>query len=273
MYSRAQANSFVSPDDSLVPAMAKRTHSQMSSEVVEKECPVTAIQDVDTSLLTVKQTGLNEKGMPVFSAKYDKHRLILNLTKKWLQVKWRIEPSMYDDQDAKNLKVTLVVDDETAATLQKIEDAVKPYALQKVEDHMTKTTPPSSMFKGNDLRKWHTSINQNLFTAKVSVVSKTPSYLTQFKVRPFQKDVVAVAGKEQLQPLLDEHWGFMRAKAKVVVSLDSIYALPGQPYQSTVGIFWKIQQIMVDLPEQPERENIRWVIPDVFVDASWDDEE
>ena len=83
---------------------------------------------------------------------------------------------------------------------------------------------------------------------------------------------MAVAGKEQLQPLLDENYGFMGAKARAMVSLDSIYALPGQPYQSTAGVFWKAQHIMVDLPEQPEREKVRWVIPDVFADA-WDDEE
>jgi hypothetical protein len=173
----------------------------MSSEVVEKECPVTAIQDVDISLLTVKQSGLNKKGMPVFKVKYDKHRFILNLTpgKQWLQVKWRIEPSMYDDQDVKNLKVTLVVDDEVAATLQKIEEQIKPYALQKVKEHMKKTTPPSSRFKDDALRKWHTSIDQNLFAAKISFVSEDPTSLTRFKVRPFQKAVVAVAGKGQLQ--------------------------------------------------------------------------
>ena len=102
MYPRAQANSFVLPpaDESLLPAMAKRTASQMSEEVV-KETPITVVDEFDHGLLKIKQTGLNEEEMPILKVFYDSHRLTLNLTpgKKWVQVKWKVEASPFETKD------------------------------------------------------------------------------------------------------------------------------------------------------------------------------
>ena len=162
---------------------------------------------------------------------------------------------MYDREDATNLKVTLAVDEAAAETITRIEDVVKKVVTEKL-----KTT------FGEDDHRWHTAVKENLFTPKAALDAKEEGSLTQFKVRPFKKDVVNAAGKEELQPLLDQRSGFIGAKAKATVSPDSVWILKNAGEPATAGIFWKIYNVMVDLPEQ-----VRWVVPDVFPDASWDD--
>jgi hypothetical protein len=243
--------------------MARRTASQAFEGTV-KEFLITEFQDFDMNLFQVKERGVNKEGLPVFVTSYNQQRLTLNLTsgRKWLQVKWRIQASMYDKEDPNKLKVSLAVGDEVAATIQTIEDAVKSVVLPKLKTVML------PVFAGGD-HNWHSAIRDNVFTPKITLDAKNIASVTQFKVRPFQKDVVNVAGKDQLLPLLNENSGFMGAKARAAVSPDSIWILKGLGSDpSTAGIFWKIHHIMVDLPEQ-----VRWVVPDVFANASWDDDE
>ena len=246
--------------------MAKRTASQASEGVV-KEFPITEIADFDLDLFQVKERGLNKEGLPTFVTSYNQQRLTLNLTsgKKWLQVKWRIQASMYDKEDPSKLKVSLAVDEEAAATIQKIEDAVKAAVLPKLKATLSPKNDASDHY-------WHSSLKEGVFTPKVVLDAKNASSLTHFKVRPFHKDVIDVAGKDQLQPLLNENAGFMGAKARAVVSLDSVWVLHADGakgvHPATAGIFWKVNRFMVDLPEQ-----VRWVVPDVFANASWDDDE
>lgn len=262
MYSSVQAISFV--DNSLLPTMAKRTASQASEGAV-KEFPVIAVEDFDMDLFEVKERGKKADGMPVFVTSYNHHKLTLNLTtgKKWLQVKYRLERGMLDatlesSKESNTLKVTLAVNEQVAATVLKIEDAVKTKLLPKLME--------------TDLHKeakWYASVKEGLFAAKVVMDSKRTEHMTHFKVRPFQKDVVVVSGKEQLQPLLQDYAGFERAQAKVVVSADSVWVMPRKGTNAPMaGIFWKIHHFIVDLPE-----HVRWVVPDVFEDVDWDDKE
>jgi len=271
MYPRAQAKSFVLPpaDESLLPAMAKRTASQ-ASEAAVKDFPVTDFQDFDINLFEVKERGLKKDGTPVFVTSYNQQKLTLNLTpgKKWVQVKWRIQAGLYDKEDASTMKVTLAVGEKVAATIRKIEDAVKPVVLQKLKTAF----PVLDTVDAASLHMiWHEAIKQDdLFTAKVVLDSKNPAQLTKFMARPFQQAVVEVAGKAQLQPLLNENSGFMGAKARAAVSAESVWIMLDQqqsrPMQA--GITWKIQHFMVDLPEQ-----VRWQVPNVFANASWDDDD
>ncbi len=269
MYSRAQANSFVLPsDEPLLPAMARRTASQMSEAAV-RDFPVTDYQDFDIELLEVKDRGLKKDGTPTLVASYNQQKLTLNLTpnNKWAQVKWRIQPGLYDKSDTSSMKATLSVGEAAAATIFKIEETVKAVVLQK----LTRAFPVLGELDAVGLNQiWHGALkDEDLFSAKVILEAKTPDRLTKFKIRPFQKAVVEVAGKEQLQPLLNENSGFMGAKARATVSAESIWIILDPASRPTqAGILWKIQHLMVDLPEQ-----VRWQVPNVFANASWDDEE
>ena len=260
MYSSAQATSFVSQtasDSSFLPTMAKRTASQ-ASEAIVKEFVVTPIDAFDINLFAVKERGVKKDGTPVFVTSYNQQRLTLNLApgkKQWLQVKYKIQASMYDKEDATNLKVTLAVDEAVAETITRIEDVIKKVVTEKLKKTF-----------GEDDHRWHTAVKENLFTSKAALDAKKEGSLTQFKVRPFKKDVVNAAGKEQLQPLLDQRSGFLGAKAKATVSPYSVWILKKGGEPATAGILWKIHNATVDLPEQ-----VRWVAPDVFADASWDD--
>ena len=66
-----------------------------------------------------------------------------------------------------------------------------------------------------------------------------------------------------------------RAKAKVVVSPDSVWIIRKDPAAArlddvsfTAGIYWKIHHFMADL-----QEPVRYTVPDIFANASWSDEE
>jgi len=268
MYSRAQANSFVLPsDEPLLPAMARRTASEMSEAAV-RDFPITDFQDFEIDLLEVKDRGLKKDGTPTLVASYNQQKLTLNLTpgSNWAQVKWRIQPGLYDKSDTASMKVTLSVGEAVAATIFKIEETVKAVVLQKLK----KAFPVLGELDANGLHKiWHGAMkDEDLFSAKVVLESKNADKLTKFTVRPFQKSVVEVVGKDRLQPLLNENSGFMGAKARAAVSAESIWIILDQQSRPTsAGILWKIQHMMVDLPEQ-----VRWHVPNPFANASWDDE-
>lgn len=248
--------------------MAKRTASQIS-EAVAKDVPITVVEDFDVGLLKIKQTGLNEEEMPILKVRYDTHRLILNLApgKKWLQVKWKIEASPFDGPNPSRLGITLAVDDDTAATIAKIEDELRPVVLEKTIACIQKQC------KVKPDVAWKSAVRETLFTAKLQMSSKEPAYLTQCKIRPFKQQVLTVAGKDQLQPLLNENYGFMGAKAKATVCLEGAYVVrKGMPnHAAKVGLTWVVKQLVADLPEP--REKVQWVVPDVFADVAWEDDE
>ena len=225
--------------------MAKRTASQASESVV-KEAPVISVEDFDIGLFAAKARGLKKDGERVFATSYNHQKFRVNLTpgKKWLQVKYRIQASDYHKNDNK-MQVKLVINEEVASLISSVEEEVKKVVLAEEKNAV-----------------WHSALKDDTFAANLVMVSKSADYLTQCKVRPYQKDVVVVSGKEQLEPLLKENSCFMGAKAKVMKNDKDAKDAP------TAGMAWKINNFMVDLPEQ-----IRYVVPDVFADASWDDEE
>ena len=257
MYSSDRATSFVASDASLLPAMAKRTASQ-ASEAVVKEFPVTPLEDFDPQLFEVKVRGKKKDGTTVVATSYNSQRFTVNLTtgKQWLHVKYQIQASSYDFmKDAasqlETMKVTLAVEDNVASVIRGIEDEVKKAVLEQHKDC-----------------KWHSSVQDDLFTAKLVLTAKDPKHLTQCRVRPFQKDVVVAAGKEQVQPLLDSYSGLVRSKVKVVVSLHSVWIMKEGGGSVKAGLTWRIVNLLADVPEQT-----RYVFPDVFANFSWDDEE
>jgi hypothetical protein len=251
MYSSAQATSFVAPDASFLPAMAKRTASE-ASEATVVEFPVTALEEYDSQLFEVKVRGKKKDGTVAIAPAYNGKRLTLNL-KKWTEVKYRIRPYDYTVESVAEfqaLKVTLVADNDICSTINSVEEAVKKVVL---EQHAN--------------CKWHSSLQEDLFSAKLVVEAKDPTQLTQCRVRPFQKDVVVAAGKAQVEPLLNEYSEWARSRAKVAVTLHNVWIMrDGAGFKA--GATWRIVNIMVDLPEK-----IRHVFPDVFANASWDDDE
>ena len=250
MYSSAQASSFVAPDDSLLPAMAKRTATE-ASEATVVEFPVTALEEFDPELFEVKVRGKTKDGFAVVATAYNNKRLTLNLTtgKKWAQVKYRVSP--YDDSDFKTMKVTLVVDNAVASVIDGIEEEVKKSILGQ---HANCT--------------WHSSMHEGLFSAKIVLEDKDPAKLTQCRVRPFQKDVVVASGKDQVLPLIDGNGQLIRSKAKLAVTLQSVWIMKEKTGALKAGVNWRIVNFMVDVPEK-----ICHVFPDVFENVSWDDEE
>ena len=259
MHSSAQATSFAASDSSFLPAMAKRTETEMSEGAV-RAFTVIDYKDFDVSLLSVKDQGKDKQGLPVFVASYNNQKLTLNLTpgKKWLQVKYKVESSMYDKPTCDFWRVKLVVDDQVAETIVKIEDEVKKELLPKLA---------SADAQGESA--WKPAVEEGLFTAKLIHYAKNPSQLTQCKVRPFKKDVQVVAGFEQLKPLLSQNNHFVGAQSKVVVAAESVWIMPREnQLPPRAGIKWKIHHFVVDLPEP-----VRWIVPDVFEDVCWDDKE
>ena len=107
-----------------------------------------------------------------------------------------------------------------------------------------------------------------MFSAKLVLGAKDQKQLTQCKVRPFKKEVVMAAGKEQVQPLLDANSGLARSKVKLVVSLHSVWFMQDKPFKKSAGLVWRITNLMADVPEQT-----RYVFPDVFGDVSFDEED
>lgn len=251
MFGSAQATNSTDSDVPFLPAMAKRTASQASEPTV-KEFPVTALEDFDIGLFAAKARGLKKDGTRVFVTSYKHQKFTVNLTtgKKWLQVKYRIQASDYAQNDNK-LKVKLIVNDDVASLISSVEEEVKKVVLAEQKDAV-----------------WHSALKDDVFSANFVLEAKEEKYLSQCKARPFQKEVVMASGKEKVQPLLKANSGFMGAKAKVLVALENVWTMKKDSDTSTVGIEWKINHLMVDLPEQ-----MQYVIPDVFADASWDDEE
>ena len=251
MFGSAQATSSVASDVPFLPTMAKRTASQAAEPTV-KEFPVTALEDFDIGLFAAKARGLKKDGARVFTTSYNHQKFTVNLTtgKKWLQVKYRIQASDYAQNDNK-LKVKLIVNDDVVSLISSVEEEVKKVVLAEQKNAV-----------------WHSALKDDVFSANLVLEAKEEKYLTQCKVRPFQKEVVVASGKEKIQPLLKENSGFMGAKAKVLVALESVWTMKKDGDAPTVGIDWKINHLMVDLPEQ-----MHYVVPDVFADASWDDEE
>ena len=263
MYSRAQANSFVLPsDESSAPAMAKRTATEMSdaSEGTVKAFTVVDYKDFDVSLLSVKDRGKKADGTPVFVTSYNSQKLILNLTpgKKWLQVKYKVEASNFDAATCEFWRVKLVVDEQVADTIVKIEDEVKKEVI-----------PALQTADAQKEAAWKPAVEEGLFTAKLIHSAKHPAQLTQCQVRPYKKEAVTAAGWEQLTPLLTESNRFMAAQSKVVVAAESVWILPREgSLPPRAGIKWKIHHFVVDLPER-----VRWVVPNVFENVCWDDKE
>ena len=257
MYSRAQAKSFVLPsDESSAPAMAKRTATEASeaSDGSLKRFTIVDYSDFDVSLLSIKDRGKKSDGTPVFVASYNSQKLVLQLTpgKKWLQVKYRIEQGLYDGPNCDGFKVKLVVGEQVAQTIAQIEEEVRKVVAAKLPDAV-----------------WKPAVEEGLFTAKLIHTAKNPSQLTQCRVRPFGKDVVTLAGAEQLTTPLQENNGFMGGQAKAVVAAESVWIMGCADSSPTrAGIKWKIHHFVVDLPER-----VRWVVPDVFEDVCWDDKE
>ena len=267
MYSSAQATSFAASDSSFLPTMAKRTASQ-ASEAAVKDFPIISFGDFDNSLFAVKERGLSKDKLPVFVTSYNQQKLTLNLTpgKSWLKVKYPIEKAMNGDWNSNTQKVTLNVSEEMASVIKGVEETVEKAVMEKLVavDKEPYGRP-----------KWRSALWEGSFSAKLVLDSKKTEYLTQCRVRPFNKDVVVVAGKEQLEPLLAENNYFQGAKAKVVVSPDSVWIIRKDPAAArvdgvsfTAGIYWKIHHFMADL-----QEPVRYAVPDIFANASWSDEE
>jgi hypothetical protein len=251
MYSSAQATSFVALDASLLPAMAKRTATE-ASEATVREFPITALEDFDPKLFEVKVRGKKKDGTVAIAPAYNDKRLTLNL-KKWAEVKYRVRPydaAIESVAEFQALKVTLVVDNDICLEIGCVEEQVKKVVL---EQHAN--------------CKWHSSLQEDLFSAKLMLEAPDSLRLTQCRVRPFQKDVVLAAGKAQVEPLLNENSEWARSRAKVAVTLHNVWIMKdGAGFKA--GTTWRIVNIMVDLPEK-----IRHVFPDVFANVSWDDEE
>lgn len=250
MFASAQAPSSTVSNAPFLPTMAKRTHSE-ASEPVTKEAVVISIDDFDVSLFAAKARGLKKDGQRVFTTSYNHKRLHLNLTpvgKGLLEIKYRVQQSDYAQNDNR-MKVKFVVGEKVMSIINSIEEEVK-----------------KAVMPMHEATEFHSSLKDDVFSANLVLESKSEDYLSQCRVRPFQKDVIVVAGKEKLQPLLKENAGFVGGKARIVVSLDSIWVMTGSVGVPKVGLDWKIHTLMVSLPEQ-----IRYVVPDVFADASWDE--
>jgi hypothetical protein len=229
--------------------MAKRTASE-SSEPVVQEVQVVSVEDFDASLFATKARGLRKDGQKVYITGYNHKKLNLNLTpgKGVLEIKYRIQASDYAQNDNR-MKVKFVASEKVASVVESIEEQVKKIVQVDSPDLV-----------------WSSALKNDIFTANLVLEAKTDSYLTQCRVRPFQKDAVEVAGKEKLQPLLKENSGFMGGKAKAMVTLEAVWIMKNGGDAPTVGLDWKLHTFMVSLPEQ-----IRYVVPDVFANASWDD--
>jgi hypothetical protein len=122
--------------------------------------------------------------------------------------------------------------------------------------------------------KWIPSVKAleggDLFTAKLVLHSPDEKRLTHCIVRPFKKDVVKVAGKELLEPLLRAHRGFAKSKLKMVVALHNVWVMDDseRPGKLIAGVSWRVTNLVADLPDQVE-----YVFQDVFKDVVFDDEE
>jgi hypothetical protein len=249
MFAATQANILTASQTPFLPTMAKRTASE-SSEPVAQEAQVVSVEDFDASLFATKARGLRKDGQRVYITSYNHKKLNLNLTpgSAFLEIKYRIQASDYAQNDNR-MKAKFVASEKVAAVISSIEEEVKKIVKVDLPDLV-----------------WSSSLKNDIFAANLVLEAKTEAYLTQCRVRPFQKDVVAAAGKEQLQPLLKENSGFMGGKAKVMATLEAIWIMKNSGDAPTVGLDWKIHTMMVSLPEQ-----IRYVVPDVFANASWDD--
>ena len=249
MHSSAQATSFVAPDASLLPAMTRRTATE-AFEATLVEFPITTLQDFDPQLFEVKVRGKKKDGTVTVVPAYNDKRLTLNL-KRWTEVKYRVRPYDYESvAEFQALKVTLVVDNDICLAIGRVEEQVKKVVL---EQHAN--------------CKWHNSLQEDLFSAKLMLEAKDCIHLTHCRVRPFQKDVILAAGKAEVEPLLNENSDWVHSKAKVAVTLHNVWVMKdGAGFKA--GATWRIVNMMVDLPEK-----IRHVVPDVFANYSWDDEE
>ena len=251
MHSSAQATSLVAPDASLLPAVAKRAASE-ASEATVAEFPITSLKNYDSQLFEVSVRGKTRDGSVAFAPAYNGKRFTLNL-EKWCDLRYRVRAYDYAVESAAEfqaLKVTLIVDNNICLAINSVEEQVKKVVL---EQHAN--------------CKWHSSLQEDLFSAKLVLEARNPLHLTQCRVRPFQKDVVLAAGKAQVEPLLNEYSGWANSRAKVAVTLHNVWIMKdGTGFKA--GISWRIVNRMVDLPEK-----IRHVFPDVFANASWDDDE
>ena len=216
MFSSAQNfRNFDSTSDNSHSAMTKRSAAAASETV--KEFVVRTFDELDMTNFAVTQRGQSKDDRHVFSTSYDHQKLVMNLTpgKPWLKLAWPIQTSTYAQKEEGNtetLRVQVEVGEAMAKVILELEEAVK----LKVEAAIPDV-------------KWLSSVKtlegRDVFTAKLVWKAPNEKHLTHCIVRPFQKEVVKVVGKELLEPLLVAQKSFARSKLKMVVALHSVWTM------------------------------------------------
>ena len=258
--------------------MTKRS-AAASAETV-KEFVVRTFEELDIANFAVTQRvkqKKDDKTPEFFHASYDHQKLVINLTpgKSWFKLPWAIQAQMYfDQQEAETPKVQ----NATAKVLKEKEETLKVQveigeAVSKVLKALEDVVQTKVQAAIPDV-KWISSVKTldggDLFTAKLVLTAPDERRLTHCTVRPFKKDVVKVAGKELLEPLLQAHRGFAKSKLKMVVTLHNVWLMEDKqmPGKRIAGVSWRVTNLVADLPEQVE-----YVFQDVFKDVVFDDEE
>ena len=177
MFVTVPASSSTAPQTPFLPTMAKRTASEASEPVVQ-EVPVISVEDFDISLFAAKARGLKKDGQRVYTTSYNHKRLKLNLTpgKKWLEIKYRIQPSDLSQNDNR-MKVKFVVSEKMASIIGSIEDEVKKVVMP-----------------GHEATEFYSALKDDTFGASLVLESKSDGYLRQCKVRPRQSESHGLAG-------------------------------------------------------------------------------
>jgi hypothetical protein len=224
--------------------MAKRSAAEASEKV--REAVVTNMDELDMEKFSVKQRG-KEGDLPFFYTSYDHRQLVLKLpSDKWFRVPFPIDAY---DEVSKALFVSVEVDTEVAAVIQKVEDVIKAQVL---------TLVPKA--------EWKDSVRQNgaydpVFKTKLVIKALRETQLSNCTVREFGKAPVRNISGEALMPLLKANRGFQNAKVKLGVALAKVYVMHGKYGEVIAGANWRITNMMADL-----EENVATTYADIFAD-------
>lgn len=232
--------------------MTKRSAAAAAESV--KEFVVTPVEAIDMEKFSVKQRG-RDKEIPFFYASYDHHQLVLNLTTdKWFGIAFGIDTVQEKlDEKTVSLNVSVQVDADVAAAIQKLENVAKEQVVTAIPNV-----------------EWKDSVRQPglfdpIFKAKLVVKAQNDAHLSTCTVREFgQPPVRGITGEAALTPLLKANRGFVNAKVKLGVALYKIWTMKDKNGQMLAGMTWRITNLMADLPE-----SVVMQYPDIFANEEF----
>ena len=233
--------------------MTKRSADAAAESV--KEFVVTPVEEIDMVKFSVKQRG-RDGDAPFFYASYDHRQLVLNLTnKKWFRIAFSIDSAGEKlDDKTQSMNVAVAVDRDVAATIQRVETAIKEHIL---------TVSPKAQWKDSVRAMDH---YDPLFRMKLVVKAANEAHLSVCTVREFGKvPVRGIVGDAALTPLLRANRGFVDANVKLGVALFKVWTMKDkQTGEIIAGATWRITNLMADLAE-----NVKMAYPDIFADEDF----